>query len=203
MAGKAGLAARLGDAADASNAAARPKIWRRDIFAVIVFLRVADLTANIIRVRAISRDLLPVPSPMTDTSPLLRILPCAGALPFVGCAVLQLIGIRELPLFGDVKTVASTYGLAIISFMAGVHWGQYLEGKRVDLNLLVASNAVTLAAWFGFLLLPQFAFSLVLVVLFGVAYLIDRQLHLPSDYLTMRRNVTLIVSASLLLGAWL
>jgi hypothetical protein len=140
---------------------------------------------------------------MTETSPFLRLLPYAGALPFVGCAALQLIGITELPLLGDPKTVASSYGLAIASFMAGVHWGQYLEGRGSNVNLLLTSNAVTLAAWFGFLLLPTPADSLLLAVLFGTTYLIDRQIHPQSDYLTTRRNVTLVVSASLIIGAFL
>jgi hypothetical protein len=140
---------------------------------------------------------------MTNSSSLLRILPYVGALPFVGCAILLLFGVKDLPPLGDLNTVVATYGLTIVSFMAGVHWGQYLEGRRGDLNLLVASNAVTLAAWFGFLLLPPLAFSLVLVVLFGAVYVIDRQLHPQSDYLATRRNVTLLVSTSLLLGAWI
>jgi hypothetical protein len=140
---------------------------------------------------------------MTNPSPFLRILPYAGALPFIGCAVLQMIGIKEVPLLGNLKTVASSYGLTILSFMAGAHWGQYLEGKRADVNLLIASNALTLTAWFGFLLLPPLAFSVLLALLFAAAYLIDQQLHPQSAYLTARRNVTLIVSASLILGAWL
>jgi hypothetical protein len=140
---------------------------------------------------------------MTNTSPLFRILPYAGALPFIGCAVLQLIGIREVPLFGNLKTVASSYALTILSFMAGAHWGQYLEGRRVTPNLLIASNGLTLSAWFGFLLLPSLAFAILLAALFAAAYLIDTQLHPQSGYLTTRRNVTLIVSVSLILGAWL
>jgi hypothetical protein len=140
---------------------------------------------------------------MTDTSPFLRVLPYAGTLPFVGGAALQLIGISELPLLGDPRTVASSYGLAIVSFMAGVHWGQHLEGRHANVNLLITSNAVTLAAWFGFLLLPSAAFSLLLAAVFGTVYLIDRQIHPRSDYLTTRRNVSLIVSASLIIGAFL
>jgi Protein of unknown function (DUF3429) len=138
---------------------------------------------------------------MTQNSTLLRALPYAGALPFVGCALLPLFGVRVVPLLGDVTSIALAYGLTIVSFMAGVHWGQYLEGRRCDLNLLITSNAVTLLAWFGFLLLPPFHFSFLLVVLFGGLYLIDRPLHPLSQYLTTRRNVTLIVSASLILGA--
>jgi uncharacterized membrane protein len=140
---------------------------------------------------------------MTNPSPFLRILPYAGALPFIGCAVLQLIGIREVPLLGNLKSVASSYALTILSFMAGAHWGQYLEGRRTQVNLLIASNALTLAAWFGFLLLPPLVFAVLLAALFIAAYLIDTQLHSQSDYLTTRRNVTLIVSTFLILGAWL
>jgi hypothetical protein len=140
---------------------------------------------------------------MAQSSVLLRNLPYAGALPFVGCAMLQLFGLREVALLGDLKTVASAYGLTIVSFTAGVHWGQHLEGRRANPNLLVASNAVALAAWIGFLLLSPLIFSLVLVFLFGALYVMDTQLHPQSDYLLTRRNVTLIVSASLILSAWL
>ena len=95
-----------------------------------------------------------------------------------------------------------SYGLLIIAFMAGVHWGQYLSGVRGQMNLLVSSNFVALLAWFGFLLLPTVWFFVLLVALFAVLYFIDMQLHAPSDYLKTRRNVTAVVCLSLLVTAF-
>jgi uncharacterized membrane protein YoaK (UPF0700 family) len=133
---------------------------------------------------------------------LLQLLPYAGALPFAGAAALLVLKVQHVPLFGTVRTVVLSYGLLIISFMAGVHWGQYLEGVRAKVNMLVSSIVVALAAWFGFLLLPAFWFCLLLIFLFAVLYLIDTQLHAPSDYLKTRRNVTVVVCFSLLVTAY-
>jgi hypothetical protein len=138
----------------------------------------------------------------TARSDLIRSLPYAGALPFVVGAMLLVSGVSPLPFLGSAQWVVISYGLLIISFMAGVHWGQYLVGVRAPVNLLVSSNVVALCAWFGFLLLPVFWFCLLLVVLFAVLYLIDRQLHSRSDYLNTRRNVTGLVCVSLLVTAF-
>jgi hypothetical protein len=133
---------------------------------------------------------------------LLRALPYAGALPFIACVLLPVLGITDVPLLGNTKTIALTYGLTIVSFMAGVHWGQVLSGVKSNINLLVSSNAVVLAAWFGFLLLPPHYYSALLIVLFVALYGIDRQLHPKSDYLKTRRNVTALVCFSLLIAAF-
>jgi phosphoglycerol transferase MdoB-like AlkP superfamily enzyme len=133
---------------------------------------------------------------------LLRILPFAGTIPFVAGAALLLTGNQALPFIGSTERAILSYGLLILSFMAGVHWGQYLSGVRTSVDLLLTSNVITLATWFGFLLLPAQWFCLLLVLLFIAVYLIDRTLHAGSDYLTTRRNVTGIVCASLLLAAF-
>ena len=139
---------------------------------------------------------------MSLTSPLLKSLPYAGALPFVGCAILLMLGIREVPLFGKIETITLAYGLTIVSFMAGVHWGQLLSGVKSKINLLVSSNAVALAAWFGFLLLPSHYFSAQLILLFLLLYGIDRHLNLKTNYLTTRRNVTVLVCLSILVAVF-
>ena len=128
-------------------------------------------------------------------------LPYAGALPFVGGAVCLIFGIETLPVLGSTLHFLLTYGLVIVSFMAGVHWGQYLSGVRGKVNLLVSSNAVALAAWFGFLLLSALWFCLLLVLQFTLLYVIDVRLHPGSDYLRTRRNVTMLVCLSLLAAA--
>jgi hypothetical protein len=50
----------------------------------------------------------------------------AGATPFLACALLPLIGIESIAPIGRLETVASSYGLAIICFLAGSHWATYL-----------------------------------------------------------------------------
>jgi hypothetical protein len=136
------------------------------------------------------------------TSNLTRVLPYAGALPFMAGALLLLFNSETLPLIGDAQHAVLSYGLVILSFMAGVHWGQFLSGARGAFNLLLTSNAIALAGWFGFLLLPPLWFCLLLVLLFALVYVIDRPIHSGTDYLTMRRNVTGIVCVSLLLTAY-
>jgi hypothetical protein len=133
---------------------------------------------------------------------LLRTLPYAGVLPFIACALLSFLGIKDVPPLGNTKTIMLTYGLTIVSFMAGVHWGQVLSGVKSNINLLVSSNVVALVAWFGFLLLPPHYFSALLMMLFVALYVIDRQLHPKSDYLTTRRNVTALVCLSSVVAAF-
>jgi Protein of unknown function (DUF3429) len=132
---------------------------------------------------------------------LLHLLPYAGALPFIACACLVIARMDHLPMLGPIETIAQSYGLLILSFMAGVHWGQHVSGVRGQVNLLVSSNAVALAAWFGFLLLPAHWFYSLLIALFTGLYLIDRPLQADPDYLGVRRNVTLLVCLSLLVLA--
>jgi uncharacterized membrane protein YoaK (UPF0700 family) len=138
----------------------------------------------------------------SDYSSLLRFLPYAGALPFVIGALLVFLRVHSLPFIGSTQNAVLSYGLLIISFMAGVHWGQYLSGVRGEVNLLLSSNMVALLAWFGFLLLPTLWFCLLLIFLFAVLYLIDMQLDSPTDYLKTRRHVTAIVCLSLLVTAF-
>jgi len=131
-------------------------------------------------------------------SPLLRILPYAGTLPFILGTFAKLTG--ELPMiyFMDMRRIVLSYGVLIVSFLAGVHWGQHLSGTRGKVNLLVASNVVALVAWFGSLLMLPNQICYLFMALFVALYMIDRGLDLDPQYLQTRRNVTLIVCASLL-----
>lgn len=138
---------------------------------------------------------------MQSNTPLLRILPYAGALPFVACALLLLFGVKEIKGPGHTIGVALAYSLVIVSFMAGVHWGQFLSGLRPGVNLLVSSNAVALIAWGSYLVLAPIYECLVFVALFAFLYWIDTQLELDALYMRTRRYVTLMVCTSLLLIA--
>jgi Protein of unknown function (DUF3429) len=143
---------------------------------------------------------------MTNRSPLQRALMYAGTLPFIAGAVLLPIGVTQVTWLGNIKAAVLAYGLTIVSFMAGVHWGQYLAGVRTQVNLLVSSNVATLAAWFGFLLLPPFYFAVLLIILFIVLNAIDGHLRAAGSidvaYASARRNVTGIVCLALLVAAF-
>jgi len=126
------------------------------------------------------------------------LLPYAGTLPFVCAALSRVISLSAFITAAEITHIILLYSLAILSFMAGVHWGQYVAGRRSTIKLLISSNVITLAGWFGsFYLSPQSA-ELLFIALFALLYLIDGGLGLDTAYLQMRRNVTLIVCASLL-----
>lgn len=141
-----------------------------------------------------------------QNSSLLRTLPYAGTLPFVLGAAAPLS--TTLPtliymiLFVDVQHLVLSYGLMILSFMAGVHWGQYLSGLRPRLNLLLSSNAVALTAWGCYILLSPIYICFAFAALFALLYVIDTKLSLDPSYLQTRRNVTCIVCISLVAVAF-
>ena len=135
-------------------------------------------------------------------SKLYAALAYAGALPFIACAILPWLGMPTLPLIGDCKYVSATYGVVIASFMAGIHWGTYLyKAGSLPVNLLLTSNVITLGVWFAFLLAPIDISLAANFVAFAALLTIDYKLAaagLISDgYLTLRRNVSVIVLASL------
>ncbi len=129
---------------------------------------------------------------------LLNILPYLGTLPFVLGTFAKMSGTLPMIYFIDTRRIVLSYGVLIVSFMAGVHWGQYLSGTRGKLNLLITSNMIALVAWVGGLLMLPTHICYLLIVLFALLYVIDRGLEIPTAYLQTRRNVTLIVCACLL-----
>ena len=147
------------------------------------------------------------PAPRRDA--LLTYLPLAGALPFVVAALFSLTGVSNiaLPLAGEisVQTIMAAYALAILSFMAGVHWGQYLARAHSSTAILVLSNVVTVAGWLAMLVLPLPLFLSVAAGLFVVLLLVDWLLAqssvLAPTYFRIRLIVTFLVVASLLIAA--
>ncbi|MDD7804284.1 MAG: DUF3429 domain-containing protein [Endozoicomonas sp. (ex Botrylloides leachii)] len=51
----------------------------------------------------------------------------AGAIPFIICTVCLSFNIHQILLLGYVEKILSAYGLVILSFLAGAHWGQHLH----------------------------------------------------------------------------
>ena len=81
------------------------------------------------------------------------ILAMAGVTPFVACAGFALAGVDSIEPVGPLAPLAATYGLAIISFLTGIHWAtQIYDRHQTGFNLLVASNIVFVAVWLAFVL---------------------------------------------------
>ncbi len=142
-------------------------------------------------------------APMIDSKQYAA-LAYAGTLPFIACAVLPWIGMPVVAGIGSCAYIAATYGVAIVSFMAGIHWGTFLyQADSLPVNLLLTSNAITVAVWLAFILTPVAASLAVTAVAFLLLLAVDFRLAraglLTADYLQIRRNVTLIVCAMLML----
>lgn len=134
---------------------------------------------------------------------LYTLLALAGTVPFVACALLPLLGIVEIPVLGALDWLAGTYGLAIICFLAGAHWGTYLSGQSASsLNLFVISNAIFLAVWFAFIGASlEWAIG-TQVIAFLVLLFIDYRLKvsgvIAAHYFRIRSVATAIAVVSLL-----
>ena len=131
----------------------------------------------------------------------------AGVLPFVACALLPLAGVTSVAPFGSLDQLANSYGLAIVCFLAGIHWAtQVLREGETPFNLMVVSNVVFLATWFMFILASTRWSLATQVVALVTLLLIDRRLEkvsvITSDYLRTRTIATVVASAALLMIAF-
>ena len=126
----------------------------------------------------------------------------AGVLPFVACALMPYLGIRELQGIGTFDYIARTYGLVIVCFLAGVHWGTFLyhRSESPD-NLFATSNVTVLAVFFAFLLNAPAIVLFVLILAFLALLLVDYRLLraqlLTGYYYRLRRNATAIAVVAL------
>ena len=135
---------------------------------------------------------------------LYTLLTLAGTLPFIICALLPLLGIDSIPPLGNLHTLASSYGLAIICFLSGAHWGTYLSGQfRGSLNLFAVSNVIFLAVWFAFIganlawaiSIQAIAFLLLLVI----DYRLREGGTISAHYFRIRGVATVIAVVALLI----
>lgn len=132
----------------------------------------------------------------------------AGAIPFIACALLLVIGTSDIPILGATADVLSAYGLVIASFMAGSQWGNHLslaDDDKWAVRLPLVSNVIAIALWLGFLMLPVVGFIWLLVIGFASMWMIDYGLNrariITQDYFKVRTYVTAIVIMSLIVAA--
>ena len=130
----------------------------------------------------------------------------AGSLPFILCTLFLFNGLQTLPYFGDTAKVLKVYGLVIASFMAGVHWGQYLAGRvEFPINLPIISNVIAIFVWASFLMFPIRWYLVSLILVFIILLLIDfflwRRKQLSRFYFWSRVVVTITVLLSLVISS--
>jgi len=140
---------------------------------------------------------------MLEDTRLYAALAIAGTIPFIAGALLPLLGYPSLPVVGSTDQLVASYGLAIVCFLTGAHWGTYLAGRSVDsLNLFITSNVILLAAWFAYIgTAIKVALSIQVIALLILLY-IDRRLAaggvISAHYLRIRTVATTIATVSLL-----
>ena len=130
-------------------------------------------------------------------------LAMAGTLPFIAAALLPLLGHDALPHLGSLEQLVSSYGLAIVCFLAGTHWGTCLADRSAaSPALLLISNVIFLAVWFAYIGAGAKTALGVQIGAFLALLLIDLHLRkmnvLSAAYLRVRIVATLIAVLSLL-----
>jgi len=131
------------------------------------------------------------------------ILAMAGVTPFVACAVLPLAGVDSIAPLGPLAQVAASYGLAIVSFLTGIHWAtQLYDRQQTGFNLLIASNFIFVGVWLAYVIgsleVALTAQLVALLVLLGI----DRWLWsygvITAHYYRTRGAATTLAALSLI-----
>jgi len=141
---------------------------------------------------------------MMQNTKLYTALALAGTIPFVAGALLPLLGRDSLPYLGPLDQLVASYGLAIVCFLAGAHWGTYLSGRSTgSLNLFVISNAIFLAVWFAYVGTSVNMAIAIQIAAFLTLLFIDLRLStsgvISATYFRVRKVATLIAIVSLLI----
>lgn len=135
-----------------------------------------------------------------------HILIYAGAFPFMAGAFLLATGFTDLPLLGQIDEALAAYGLVIVIFLTGIHWGQQLSLGRLATGLFLASNFIAILIWLAWLILPTRYFIVFLAVPLIALLAIDRNLFctgiLERKYFQSRTIVTTTVILCLNIAAF-
>ncbi|MGR6870753.1 DUF3429 domain-containing protein [Pseudomonas sp. HK3] len=125
----------------------------------------------------------------------MKLLTYLGAVPFFLAIGLDLFNYPFLGVDGTQWFI--TYSLVILSFMGGTLWGQVVNQSIDVKRVALASNTVTLTAWFAFLLASTQAalitFALGFIALYVLEMLVMRHVSRPHYYLGLRLRVTAFV----------
>lgn len=128
----------------------------------------------------------------------------AGLIPFVlGCALIWLIGDRDLDQHAFVSLALSAYAGLVIAFLGGIHWGLAFTRGLPSRQPLYWGVSAALLGWLGVLMSPYAGLALHGGVLIA-CYVVDRRVYPQlgaADWLTLRFRLTGIASLSCFLAA--
>ncbi len=130
-----------------------------------------------------------------------------GAIPFVACTVITVIGSPDLA--EKASSALAIYGAIILSFLGGIQWGLAINDEA-DLSSLGApyrrltiSVMPALIGWLS-LLLPRDIGFVVLALAFALVLMVDlraaRNLEAPAWYPRLRWPLSLTVITALAVG---
>jgi hypothetical protein len=130
-----------------------------------------------------------------NNSNLIKLLTYFGALPFFLAIYIGLTNQSFLDVVGIQWFL--TYGLLILSFMAGTLWGQVVNGNVKVKRIALVSNAITLSAWFALLLADPAVVLIIMALGFVALYLLEAvvmsPIKRPDYYRVLRLRVTALV----------
>ena len=128
----------------------------------------------------------------------------AGLVPFVlGCALIWLIGDRDLDQHAFVSLALSAYAGLVIAFLGGIHWGLSFARGLPGRQPLVWGVCAALLGWLGVLMSPYAGLALHGGVLIA-CYAVDRRVYPQlgaGDWLTLRFRLTVVGALSCFLAA--
>jgi hypothetical protein len=128
----------------------------------------------------------------------------AGLIPFVlGCALIWLIGDRDLDQHAFVSLALSAYAGLVIAFLGGIHWGLGFARGLPSRQALYWGVSAALLGWLGVLMSPYAGLALHGGVLIA-CYVVDRRVYPQlgaADWLTLRFRLTAVASLSCFLAA--
>ena len=139
---------------------------------------------------------------MKTNKGLYTVLTLCGSIPFIVAVILLHSQVTTIPIVGNTLHAIIIYSLMIASFMAGVHWAQYLkENEKIAINLFISSNIMVLALWLFYLLTPIYVLLVVFIIDYAVLLIFDMILCklkvIKFSYFIVRLLVTIIVMVSL------
>jgi 4-hydroxybenzoate polyprenyltransferase len=130
-----------------------------------------------------------------NNSNLIKLLTYLGALPFFLAIYIGLSKQSFLEVVGIQWFL--TYGLLILSFMAGTLWGQVVNQPIKVKRIALGSNAITLSAWFALLLADPAVVLIIMALGFVAIYLLEAvvmsPIKRPDYYRVLRLRVTTLV----------